>query len=287
MNNKHLTTIFIAALLCMLCSCNHATQPTTLSTDSVVSIKAEGNNMECKITADYPNSDDSLSHSVAAYINGELARLYLPIINGEDNKQKYPAYNGEPTDGKAVADFYTSGTLEYMKAQAKELKEAGMKETPSLSYELAVRKTADNDRYVSYETTAYAFLGGAHGSAVKYTANIAKPSGTVLAQTVDTLQTKALQPILRKGVLGYLHENGDSTVTDKTLGETLFIENGIIPMPAHAPYLADDGVHFVYQQYEIGPYAMGMVEFTVPYTEIKPYLTKEALTLVKQDQEKH
>ena len=46
----------------------------------------------------------------------------------------------------------------------------------------------------------------------------------------------------------------------------LFIENGIIPLPAAAPYLSPDGVVFVYGQYEIGAYAIGMPTFTVPYS---------------------
>ena len=70
-------------------------------------------------------------------------------------------------------------------------------------------------------------------------------------------------------------------VSEKDLNDHLFVDNGVIPIPAHAPYLAADGVHFIYQQYEIGPYAIGMVSFTVPYAEIKQYPSKEALQLVE------
>ena len=104
----------------------------------------------------------------------------------------------------------------------------------------------------------------------------------MLTETVDTTQVKKLQPILRKGVISYLNEyNKEDPVTDKNLNEFLFIENGIIPLPAHTPFLTKDGVHFAYQQYEIGPYAMGIVEFTIPYSEIKSYLTSEAAKLIQ------
>lgn len=284
MKNKKLSIVFLA-VVCAICSCNggkSASQAEPLSTDNVSSVRKSGN-LECKITVDYPNGEDSLSHSVAAYINGELGRQYLPVINSEDGVGQYPLYNGIQTSGKAVAEYYANGTIEYIKRQAKELKEAGMTDIPALTYELSVRKIADNDRYVSYETASYAFLGGAHGSSVDYAVNIAKQSGKVLTQAVDTLQAKAMQPVLRKGVLNYLHEQGDTAVTEKTLGEYLFVENGTIPLPVHTPYLAEDGVHFVYQQYEIGPYAMGMIAFTVPYDEIKPFLTKDALGLMKKE----
>ena len=45
------------------------------------------------------------------------------------------------------------------------------------------------------------------------------------------------------------------------------------------PVLTPEGLRFVYQQYEIGPYALGMVEFTVPYADVKSCLTKEAVEL--------
>lgn len=285
MNKKQATKVFLFSALCALCSCGGskaADQTGPLATDSVVCVKSEGDNIRCRITADYPNGGgDSLAMSVAAYIDGELARQYLPVMNSEDGAKKYPLYSGAESGTNAVAEYYATGTLAYLKSQAKEMSEAGMEDTPQMAYELSVRKTADNDRYVSYQTTSYAFLGGAHGSATDYTVNIAKPSGRVVSPTVDTLQVKAMQPILRKGVLGYLHEQGETDVTEKTLGDYLFVENGLIPLPVRQPYLADDGVHFIYQQYEIGPYAMGMVEFTVPYAEIKPFLSKDAAQLVR------
>lgn len=284
MENKKMSIAFLAAV-CTCLSCNggkSVSMAEPLPVDNVSCVKKSGS-LECKIVVDYPSGDDSLSHSVAAYISGELGRQYLPIINNPDEAAKYPLYSGTQASGNAVAEYYASATVKYLSLQAKELKDAGMEEAPQLTYELSVRKVADNDRYVSYETASYAFLGGAHGSAVDYTVNISKQTGKVLAQTVDTLQAKAMQPILRKGVLGYLHEQGDTTATDTSLGEYLFIENGIVPLPVHAPYLADDGVHFVYQQYEIGPYAMGMVAFTVPYDEIKQFLTKEAVGLIKKE----
>ena len=106
---------------------------------------------------------------------------------------------------------------------------------------------------------------------------------------VDTARVKDLQPILRKGVLSYLNQQSgnesqtenEEQITDAQLNDYLFIENGIIPLPSSSPYLAKDGVHFIYQQYEIGPYVMGLVSFTVPLEKIKPYLTGEALKLLK------
>ena len=102
---------------------------------------------------------------------------------------------------------------------------------------------------------------------------------------VDSTALKALQPILREGVKSYfvdVAKNDGESVSDtdiKDFMDGLFIENGIIPLPAAAPYLSPDGVVFVYGQYEIGAYAIGMPTFTVPYDKIEKYLTPEARRL--------
>ena len=38
--------------------------------------------------------------------------------------------------------------------------------------------------------------------------------------------------------------------------------------------LTDSGLLFLYNPYEIGPYSEGMIEFTIPYRELKPLLRK-------------
>lgn len=148
-----------------------------------------------------------------------------------------------------------------------------------LSYDLSIRKTYETDRYLTYETSCYVFLGGAHGSAVYYPVNIVKATGKVLAATIDTLKQKALQPILRRGVKEYISKAEKRKIKDSDLQNMLFVEHGIIPLPATVPVLTPEGLRFVYQQYEIGPYALGMVEFTVPYADVKSCLTKEAVEL--------
>ena len=123
------------------------------------------------------------------------------------------------------------------------------------------------------------FLGGAHGSALCRPVNIVKATGKVLAATVDTLKQKALQPILRRGVKESISKAENRKIKDSDLQNMLFVEHGIIPLPATVPVLTPEGLRFVYQQYEIGPYALGMVEFTVPYADVKSCLTKEAVEL--------
>ena len=143
------------------------------------------------------------------------------------------------------------------------------------------QKAYECEQYLTYAVLGYTYLGGAHGSAIDYHVNINKATGKPLTETVDTMKIEELQPILKKGIVSYIAPH-DSEVTEKNIKSYLFLgENGLIPIPAHAPYLTPEGVCFKYQQYEIGPYAMGIIEFVVPFKDIKPFLLPEVQKLVK------
>ena len=262
------------------------------ATDSIQFTKAsKDSTITSHIVIDYPSSDDDLDIAVRKYIAQELSDLHLPGISDEPTTQKNPKFKGsldkqgdkEGTleKGKELVDFFGNSNYQFLEKELKDIKQYSADAEIYMSYEANVRKTGETAHYLTYNSNTYTFEGGAHGSATDYSVNIDKATGKVLKETVDTTQVKALQPILRKGVLRYFKAQGDKDITEKNLGDYLFIEKGIIPLPKYAPYLAKDGVHFIYQQYEIGPYAMGMVSFVVPYSDIKAFLTADALRLIK------
>lgn len=249
-------------------------QTAAFVTDSIAFCEQKDSTLKCSVVVDYPSGDDSLSVGVRRYVAGELARLFLPTMQEED--EPAAVFKGPKEDGKALVDFYGKLNFGYLKSQYAELKDFGI---AGLSYDLSIRKTGETERYLTYETSCYVFLGGAHGSAVCYPVNIVRSTGKVLAATVDTLKQKALQPILRRGVKEYISKAENRKIKDRDLQNMLFVEHGIISLPATVPVLTPEGLRFVYQQYEIGPYALGMVEFTVPYADVKSCLTKEAAEL--------
>ena len=249
-------------------------QTAAFATDSIAFCEQKDSTLKCSVVVDYPSGDDSLSVGVRRYVAGELVRMYLPTMQEED--EPAVVFKGAKADGKALVDFYGKLNFGYLKSQYAELKDVGI---AGLSYDLSIRKTGETDRYLTYETSCYVFLGGAHGSAMCYPVNIVRSTGRVLAATVDTLKQKALQPILRHGVKEYISKAENRKIKDSDLQNMLFVEHGIIPLPATVPVLTPEGLRFVYQQYEIGPYALGMVEFTVPYADVKSCLTQEAAEL--------
>lgn len=259
----------------------------TLAVDSIVYHATKDSTISSDIIVDFPQGSDSISIGVRSFIADKLAQLYLPLSCNPEASGKYKPYNGDIDKTQAVVDYYGKGTLNYMISEQAEMiklmseneSEGFIPTIPRMNNELNIRKSYENDKYITYHITSYCYLGGAHGSLLDYSVNISKVSGKPLTETVDTLKTKDIQPLLRKGILSYIRKY-DKNVNEKNLTSYLFIENGIIPLPNNAPCLAEDGIHFAYQQYEIGPYAMGIIEFTIPYAEIKPYLCKEVLDLI-------
>ena len=108
---------------------------------------------------------------------------------------------------------------------------------------------ADGD-YLSFYAKEYSYLGGAHGNTIIRVGTISRATGRVLkvGDFVADVKRVALKNALYDGAVKVLggKENLQSEVD--------VVENF---------YLAKDGLHFVYNEYEIACYAAGSVEVVV------------------------
>lgn len=62
---------------------------------------------------------------------------------------------------------------------------------------------------------------------------------------------------------------------DELMGEGFFDINEIAPNNNF--WINNEGVHYVYNQYEIAPYSMGPIEVTIPFEEITPIIIPESI----------
>lgn len=274
------TAAVIMAAIFVLAGCKSKSSDSVsavLLTDSLTYNKVQGDTIKCTIKVDCPSEGNELAAVVRDYISEELRKSVIP--ESVVDSIKTAAYQGDETSGSAVIDFYGDAIYSYLEGIVKEAENDWQ---PHLEYMVDIKKSDDTDKYVTYTSTSYCYLGGAHGAATNYSKNISKENPKVVELTVDTTKAAELQPVLKKGVLSYINSNNEEQIAEEKLGEYLFIENGIVPLPKNQPYLTKDGLHFIYAQYEIGPYALGMVEFTVPYEEVEQYMTAEALELIKE-----
>ena len=164
----------------------------------------------------------------------------------------------------------------------------------------SVVKLAETEMFVTFYAELFGYTGGAHGFATHVGKSFRKSDGKEIGyemeydqdsfdakmknQTMfaDTKSSK-LYALIKDGVKRYFKKCQQPIADDNELSDFLQVDNiNRIPLPANAPYLTETGVVFCYTQYEIGPYAAGMITFEVPYAKIRPFLTEEVKALIPE-----
>lgn len=229
---------------------------------------------------DFPTSGPrQLVDSLRAYLSSEMAGVMV-TGNGEDGHVK--PY-GNHADGKGMITYYAGATFKNLMRLYGDEGDTDIVRIPALS--LSVMKSEESSRFVTYVSTFYLYSGGAHGMSAVYGVTFDKKTGAKLTDILNPKDVNALQPIIREGIEDYFRsleitdnkEKVDEIVKDQMDG--LFLDKGIVPLPASGVYLSPEGVVFVYGQYEIGAYAIGMPTFTVPYEKIKKFISPAARQL--------
>lgn len=258
---------------------------TRFEVDSITFTKQASSSIKGRIFIDYPCGNDNLAQSVKSTIAELLAACYLPQVNGDDDcKKAYPIYKGSCLKGQQMVNYYGNGIIKYMKSaqdEQREFMDDQSSELPSYYNEINIRKGEETGKYLTYDFTEECYLGGAHGSYYYYSVNFDKRTSKPIKRAINPAKVKSMQPILRKGVMQYLKDCNED-VTDANLNSFLMLPDGkTIPLPEHTPWITNDSIDFVYQQYEIAPYAVGLISFKLPVKDVEPYLTKEMEAIVK------
>ena len=236
---------------------------------------------------------DRIRASLVDVMDGQLSH-----IGSYEEERLFPPYEGSTDKTDLLLEYYRGKALESIGKQAQEdydervasieendgLTEGQRKEIldemPGWEYEFNLLKDRETDQYVVFLSQDYVYLGGAHGGITgRGGLTFGKKDGLLVEKTVDPASLDAIQPLLRKGLTKYFSDE-DMEIAQEELDNYLFLETGVIPLPAWTPYPSEEGLVFTYQQYEIAAYAAGMPEFTVPYADILPYLTPEAKALL-------
>ena len=216
----------------------------------------------------------------------ELIDSQLGYINSFEGDRVIPAFSGDRADDAALIGYYRAKAVEAVEDSAAEdarerasyieededmtpeEKAEALSYAPRWEYDFSISKVSETPRYIVFLSEDFTYLGGAHGgvTGAGYV-TFDKRDGSRFEDFLRDGCVEELQPLFRRELEDYLDD--------------LFIEDGIIPLPVWAPYPTDEGLGFIYQQYEIAPYAMGMPGFVIPYDEIRPWLTPAARDLLK------
>lgn len=146
-----------------------------------------------------------------------------------------------------------------------------------------ITKLAETDRYITYYYSTHEYGGGAHGFTTEVGFTFRKSDGRQVPLLANTGSPK-LAALIKEGVRRHFSDDADHPLSDEALLEYLFAEEvsslNHIPLPGNPPYLSETGVVFNYTQYEIAPYSSGIIIFEIPFLDILPFLTPEALELI-------
>jgi hypothetical protein len=123
-----------------------------------------------------------------------------------------------------------------------------------------------------FKISAAFYSGGAHGSALDnyYNLNLKQKKQLKLADITLPEQQTQLQALVHQQYAEWVKENDLSSDLAKYEQDWPFTLTDNFTFDS-------DGLVFSYGQYEIGPYAVGMPEFTIPYAQLEGIIKPEYL----------
>lgn len=235
----------------------------------------------------------AIRKSLIDIMDGQLA-----FIGSYEGERLFPAYDGAPDDNDAVLEYYRIKAMDALNASASEFyeeragyirededmteeqKKEALEEFPRYQYDFNLEKQYETARFVVFNSSDYIFLGGAHGGILgEGSPTFDKKDGHRIEKFLKDDSLPQMQSLLTAGLVEYFGDN-DDTINAGNVRDYLFLEDETIPFPVWTPHPTEEGLCFVYQQYEIASYAAGMPSFIIPYDALKSFLTPEAADLL-------
>ncbi len=273
--------LYICLLGLCVCSCKHnldtnkfdnitsLAQITTgdIQTDSIVimdSMRQYGIMSKVKVEAEFPvGGNFFLVNSIREWMTEELGGTFT----------------GTPDNGKAMLTHYAQQVLKDLNDLTEDCDwmDSTSREEMVFDTEIQLSKIFENDQFVTYQYHNIGYSGGAHGWNLAYGQTFRKSDGRRIDYSFfqNDKQFKLTQLVQQNIIKQYFE--GDSSAFNNGLTLDPY---ETFPLPVNPPYFTKDGVAFIYQQYEIAAYAIGMPSCDIPYSTIEPYLTQTGKQLI-------
>lgn len=130
-----------------------------------------------------------------------------------------------------------------------------------------------NDSLLSYAVEYYDYTGGAHGSYRIMYFNIDLDNIVTISE--EDVFVPNYHKTLTDKLVSQLMKQHDVTSTDSLLTLGYFNIEDIIPNNNF--WIDNEGLHYSFNQYEIAPYSMGVIDITIPYSEISEILLPKGI----------
>lgn len=241
-----------AALL--LASCNdQEVKVNSVNVNVTEALSPErSDSVRVNVNAEYPV--DGLVDSV----KNSICEIIVESTFGSD----YSGLSVEDAANRWAGDF----VAEYKKANLELLSEAQGDEANDMgagffSWENKMEGyfSGKHDNIITYTVSNYVFEGGAHGSTVESSVNIDLKTGKQV--TEEDFFIPGYKEALSALLSAHLHDE----MPDQESYDALFIKD---LEPNGNFKVSEQGVTYVYGQYEIGPYYLGIIKVTIPWNEL-------------------
>ena len=281
----------LALLLALLCACgpkevkNEPTQadsPKQLTDTLVVNPTSRymsDSTATSALNVAFPVANKKYAQLAAAineWISEQLGGTYGDSVEGD--------YTKLLSDTAAMVDHYYAAIKKLNDDNWKEMAENMQPEDlqgMQLFDSIAITKTAEGKDWVTFQFVNDVFQGGAHGSHLVFGQTFRKSDGRRIGwDIIRQLPEGNLQELMRKGLVSYFAADNEEGFKEEDL-ESVLDESAryYIPMPQCPPLFTSEGILFLYNQYEIAAYAMGLPCFVLTWEELKPHLNVTAKRL--------
>lgn len=301
---------FLFLMIALLASCS--TKPSaSLSTQETAELQWEhyafadsSRYGQVEMKATLPLATDSVTQVIRDSLIAVIQRNAAHFLPTEDNASVIKPYQGKDSTLKAILTYYGNSVMAYINKENKAIideyidrisKDTTMTEQqkedakgirPQWVYDMDIALQDTDSIFISFKDEEYGYWGGAHGGVLgDGVVTFLADNGKRLRSIIRPDATLQMQPLIKKGLKEYFHNQGEPLPNDHQLMQMLMLsdQSGIIPLPKqYEPYPSDKGIVFTYAQYEIACYAAGMPTFTVPYKDITPFLSEDFLKIINR-----
>ena len=263
--------IFALAFLTLFsCKNKNAGKSTRIEYDSVT-VKKQIPLLEKNDTT-LPYSDVEIRFTYPkAFKNAEaLARLQQIFVGTFFSDRKYDALSPKEATDKYLEN-YTAEYKELSNDYYADKQNIKGSEVPQWYwYQLNIKNTIQfqNDSLLSYAVEYSDYTGGAHGSFRVTYVNVDLNDLVTLSE--EDLFIPNYKKQLTDALLSELTEKYNVTSPDSLVQQGFFTIEDIAPNNNF--WMNKEGIHYAFNQYEVAPYAMGVIEVTIPYSKLKDIL---------------
>ena len=256
-----------------------------------------------ELKATVPVATDSVTQVIRDSLIAIIQRNATSFLPTEGNTPVIKPYQGNDSTLKAILTYYGKNVLAYINKENKAIiddyidrisqdttmteqqKEDAKEVRPQWIYSMNITLQDSDSLFISFNDEEYGFWGGAHGGVLgDGVVTFRADNGQRLRSIIRSDAVTKMQPLIKKGLKEYFQEQGEQLPDDNQLMQMLMLpdQSGIIPLPSHyEPYPSEKGIVFTYAQYEIACYAAGMPTFTIPYSDVQPFLSDEFKKIIK------